>query len=216
MELSLPTLRSLLRSPTVTETGHGRRLTLLAGLGLAGVLAAVVAIATLSSPAPRAAASQLPSHSALAPALPLVPGPGDPHHRRREHSSRSAGMSGPAAQVLALTNAQRVKHGCSPLHADSVLTRVAQRHSENMAEEHFFSHTDPSGRTFGKRQTSAGYSSEKTGGENIARGIPNAKTVVRGWMNSPPHRKNILNCRYTTIGVGYEAQGKYWTQEFGY
>jgi uncharacterized protein YkwD len=125
-------------------------------------------------------------------------------------------MSGPAAQVLALTNAQRVKYGCPPLRADSRLTRVAQHHSEEMAEQHFFSHTDPDGQTFSKRQISAGYSSEKTGGENIARGIPNARTVVRGWMNSPPHRKNILKCSYTTIGVGYEPHGRYWVQEFGY
>jgi uncharacterized protein YkwD len=180
------------------------------------VLAAVIAIATLSSPAPQAAANQPPSHSALAPALPLVPGPPDPHHREKRHSGRSASLSGPAAQVLALTNAQRVKYGCRPLRADAALTRVAQRHSEEMAEQHFFSHTDPDGQTFSKRQISAGYSSEKTGGENIARGIPTAKQVVRGWMNSPPHRKNILKCSYTTIGVGYEAEGRYWTQEFGY
>jgi uncharacterized protein YkwD len=36
------------------------------------------------------------------------------------------------------------------------------------------------------------------------------------WMHSPPHRKNILSCEFTTIGIGYYPNGHYWTQDFGY
>lgn len=54
-------------------------------------------------------------------------------------------------------------------------------------------------------------------GENVAYGYADAAAVMGGWMGSPSHRENILNCRYTYIGVGlsYSADGTpYWTQQF--
>lgn len=170
-----------------------------------------------AAPAPVAAvqAPGDPSHpAATAPALPLIPGPQPPAPHRAK-SSRSH-LSGPAAQVLALTNAQRSKAGCRPLSVDSTLTRVAQQHSVDMARRGYFSHTDPGGHTWEQRQITAGFSSERTGGENIARGPDSAREVMNGWMNSPPHRRNILECRFTTIGIGYTSNGNYWTQDFGY
>ena len=56
--------------------------------------------------------------------------------------------------------------------------------------------------------------SYRTAGENIAKGYQSPEAVVRGWMNSPGHRANILNSSYTHIGVGYVASGNYWTQMF--
>ncbi|MBQ2931950.1 MAG: hypothetical protein IJE62_03780 [Clostridia bacterium] len=56
--------------------------------------------------------------------------------------------------------------------------------------------------------------SYKTAGENIARGQATPQAVVNGWMNSAGHRANILNASYNTIGVGYVADGNYWTQMF--
>ncbi len=40
------------------------------------------------------------------------------------------------------------------------------------------------------------------------------QAVVNAWMNSAGHRANILNASYTHIGVGYAAEGNYWTQMF--
>ena len=54
----------------------------------------------------------------------------------------------------------------------------------------------------------------KSAGENIAMGQKTPKEVVQAWMNSEGHRANILNGSYTHIGVGYVANGNYWTQEF--
>ena len=51
-------------------------------------------------------------------------------------------------------------------------------------------------------------------GENIAMGQRTPEEVVKAWMNSEGHRKNILSPNYNYIGVGYVAQGNYWTQEF--
>jgi hypothetical protein len=70
------------------------------------------------------------------------------------------------------------------------------------------------GRTFDQRIRAAGYPSP--GGENIAKGYVSASAVMTGWMNSPGHRANILNCSFTALGVGYDTRGNYWVQNFGY
>jgi uncharacterized protein YkwD len=85
-----------------------------------------------------------------------------------------------------------------------------------MAERGYFAHDTPDGTSFGEREVAAGYSPDKTGGENIARGQTTATSVMRDWMGSPPHRRNILDCEFTRIGIGYVAAGHYWTQDFGY
>jgi uncharacterized protein YkwD len=54
----------------------------------------------------------------------------------------------------------------------------------------------------------------RSAGENIARGQRSPKEVVTAWMNSAGHRANILNASFTQIGVGYVADGHYWTQMF--
>ncbi|MDF2592072.1 MAG: sporulation protein, partial [Clostridia bacterium] len=54
----------------------------------------------------------------------------------------------------------------------------------------------------------------KTAGENIAMGQRTPEEVVKAWMNSPGHRANILKSSFTHIGVGYVANGSYWTQMF--
>jgi Cysteine-rich secretory protein family len=64
--------------------------------------------------------------------------------------------------------------------------------------------------------------SEDTRGENIAAGYDSAQKVVAAWMNSEGHRQNILNCRFTSIGIGYDpgrvrsdwGPGS-WVQDFG-
>lgn len=150
----------------------------------------------------------LPTPPPLPPPVPAPPPP--PKHPK----PATPGLSGPAAQVVALTNARRTAAGCKPLKVDPRLNRSAQRHSEDMAGEGFFSHTDPDGDGFADRERAAGY--KATGGENIARGYSSASQVMKIWMNSPPHRENILRCSFTTIGVGYVAKGAYWTQNFGY
>ena len=51
-------------------------------------------------------------------------------------------------------------------------------------------------------------------GETIAMGSSSAQSVVEAWMNSTGHRANILSAKFTSIGVGYVANGGYWTQWF--
>ncbi|MFI9614199.1 CAP domain-containing protein [Streptomyces sp. NPDC052023] len=120
------------------------------------------------------------------------------------------------AEVLKLVNDERAQAGCSPLAANSALAGLAGDYSEAMAEQGFFDHTDPSGRTPWDRAEAAGISN--LAAENIARGQADAAAVMEAWMNSPGHRANILNCDFKTLGVGvhYGSGGPWWTQNFGY
>jgi uncharacterized protein YkwD len=119
--------------------------------------------------------------------------------------------------VATLTNTEREKAGCPALHIDERLRRAARGHSEDMAERNYFSHDSPDGNTPWDRAEAVGYPDPS--GENIARGYPDARSVVNAWMKSAGHRANILNCDSKAIGVGVELNtehGPYWTQMFGY
>lgn len=118
-----------------------------------------------------------------------------------------------AAQVLALVNAERADAGCAPVKVDARLTESAQRHSQDMAEQDYFSHASKDGRSFADRIEAAGYPSPAA--ENIAKGQRSAEQVMRAWMKSPGHRKNILDCSLTALGTGVVTDGWYWTQNFG-
>ncbi|BAU87675.1 allergen V5/tpx-1 family protein [Streptomyces laurentii] len=84
-----------------------------------------------------------------------------------------------------------------------------------MAARDFFDHTNPDGDGPGERVTATGYQ-WSTYGENIAKGQATAAEVMEGWMNSPGHRANILNCDFREIGIGlHTSGGPYWTQVFG-
>lgn len=120
------------------------------------------------------------------------------------------------ATVLSMVNTERAKVGCSPVRADAQLADLAGDFSEDMAARGFFDHTDPDGDTPWDRAEQAGIVG--LGGENIARGQVDADAVMNAWMNSDGHRANILNCSYTTLGVGVHlgVGGPWWTQDFGF
>jgi uncharacterized protein YkwD len=118
-------------------------------------------------------------------------------------------------EVVRLTNVERAKAGCAPLKPNAQLRAAAYGHSADMSAKNYFDHTSQDGRSFADRIKAAGYSYTAIG-ENIAEGYDTAEAVVEGWMSSPGHRENMLNCDYTDIGVGYvKAGGPYWTQDFG-
>ena len=116
-------------------------------------------------------------------------------------------------EVVRLVNKERVQRGLSALTYDWQLSRVARYKSKDMSDNNYFSHTSP---TYGSpfdmiRSFGISY---RTAGENIAKGYTTPEAVVKGWMGSQGHRANILNGSFTKIGVGYVANGRYWTQMF--
>jgi uncharacterized protein YkwD len=106
----------------------------------------------------------------------------------------------PNPAVLDLINQQRAQAGCSPLAENSQLQAAADRHAKDLATPGTdFSHTGSDGSTMGQRVTAAGYPWGSVA-ENIAQNYSNQDTVT-AWMNSPGHKRNILNCTYTDAGT---------------
>ncbi|WP_102274907.1 CAP domain-containing protein [Cytobacillus massiliigabonensis] len=125
----------------------------------------------------------------------------------------SSSVSAYEKKVLDLTNQERAKNGVPALKLDVELSKVARAKSADMKAKGYFDHNSP---TYGSpfdmmKQFGITY---KSAGENIAMGQRTPEEVVNAWMNSAGHRKNILNASYTHLGVGYVADGNYWTQMF--
>jgi uncharacterized protein YkwD len=120
------------------------------------------------------------------------------------------------AQLVDAHNKERAKEGLPPLKLEPKLQEAANRHAKDMAEHQFMSHDGSDASAPAMRVTDAGYHYLMTG-ENVARGYRDVKEVMQSWMESPPHKKNILG-EYTEIGLAV-AYGKdekpYWCAEFG-
>ena len=122
--------------------------------------------------------------------------------------------------IANLLNQQRNSNGLSSLALVSELTQAARRHSRDMADHNFTSHTGSDGSNGGQRMQEAGYN-WTTWGEIMGWGFGgNAGSMVNWWMNSPPHRSIILSSDFTDFGIGYARNpgsdwGHYWTVNFG-
>jgi uncharacterized protein YkwD len=124
-------------------------------------------------------------------------------------------IAGLAARVVSLTNTARAEHGCRPLRVDSKLGRSAREHSLEMATSGMLAHNSPDGASPWDRMERAGY--HWGAAENIGNGYSTPSEAVRGWLDSPDHRRNILDCSLKAIGVGVASgpDGPWWTQDFG-
>ncbi|NLL80316.1 MAG: CAP domain-containing protein [Clostridiales bacterium] len=120
-----------------------------------------------------------------------------------------------AVRVVELVNKERAKNNLAPLTIDTSVTAAADTRAKEIVQS--FSHTRPNGTSFSTALKEHGVS-YRGSGENIAWGQKTPEEVVKTWMNSPGHRANILNSKYTKIGVGYYVNGKtpYWVQLFTY
>ncbi|MFS0690429.1 S-layer homology domain-containing protein [Sporosarcina sp. 179-K 8C2 HS] len=121
-----------------------------------------------------------------------------------------------AAQTINLVNNERLQQNIAPLKHDMSLSTIAQAKADDMAENNYFTHNSPTYGSVGDMLDHFGY--EWSGyGENIAKGYTTAETVVEGWMESPGHRANILQSRFTNIGIGYAIDKNgtpYWVHQF--
>lgn len=121
-------------------------------------------------------------------------------------------------QLLTLINQERAAAGLAPLTPAPELMAAAQAHSQDMAASGMISHTGADGRTAGQRIQDAGYAWQRYG-ENIAVSFPTPAAAMGFWINSAPHRGNILDPGMREVGIGYAQQatgyGHYWTITFG-
>lgn len=116
----------------------------------------------------------------------------------------AVGNAGFEAEVLALINGARAANGLAPYAPQAQLQQAATQHTLDMACNNFIGHTGSDGSKVKNRVGNLGYANNNTATENVfaqTGGTP--QLAFDWWMNSEPHRKNILSERATEIGVGY-------------
>lgn len=115
-------------------------------------------------------------------------------------------------EIAYRTNIERYKSGISYLTLEKDITNAAMYKAKDMVNNNYFEHTSPNGQTHNDLLRMYKVSNVSYTGENIAYGFSTPSEVMDGWMDSPPHKKAILNPKYKKIGVGYYKD--YWAQLF--
>ena len=119
-------------------------------------------------------------------------------------------------QLFDLTNAARVRHGLSILKWESNVAGTARKHSDDMADNDYFSHENKQGKSPFDRMKDDGVSF-RGAGENLAYGQSSSIFAHEGLMNSEGHRENILLDTYSHLGTGVSFNEKlqpYYTENF--
>ena len=122
--------------------------------------------------------------------------------------------------LVELANGDRAGRALSQLRVNPILVAAAQAKANDMAAKGYFAHVSPDGKDPWYWFKEAGYSFVHAG-ENLAVDFSDSADVERAWMNSPAHRDNILDPRFTEIGIATAVgtyQGRetvFVVQEFG-
>ena len=104
------------------------------------------------------------------------------------------------AVLTDLTNSDRTAYGLSGLKVNPLLEKAALMKAEDMAARGYFAHNSPDGKAPWYWIEQAGYAYVYAG-ENLAIDFNESRDIENAWMNSPGHRANILNPRYTEVGI---------------
>jgi uncharacterized protein YkwD len=142
-------------------------------------------------------------------------------------STEATCLNAQEKQFLTLINNYRASKGLKALKASKSLNISSYTHSLDMAKRKYFSHdtklplpAGQSGAKFTNRMSDAGYTYSTYKGENIAAGYSTAQAVFNAWKASSGHNANMLNGKYTVIGIGLSTVSgspytNYWTTDFG-
>jgi uncharacterized protein YkwD len=135
------------------------------------------------------------------------------------------------SSITCLINEQRAAHSIGPVQPNTALRQAALGHSSEMIGQGYFAHTSPAGVTFVDRIVATGYTHGARAwevGENLAWGtgaLSTPRSLVSSWMNSPPHRENLLRARFREIGIAavvgtpesrWDPTGVTVSSEYGY
>ena len=113
--------------------------------------------------------------------------------------AQPASLTRTESSLLTVMNQVRLAHGLQALRADGRLERAARSHSSKMLSAGVFFHG-----AFYARIRSVGVRAPRVG-ENLAWGVgrtARARAIVRMWLASPGHRRNLLDGGYRLVGVG--------------
>jgi uncharacterized protein YkwD len=132
-----------------------------------------------------------------------------------------AGVSEPEAEIIAQVNAERGRRGLKPLKFSPRLAVVARGHSYDMAIRHYRDHNSPEGSTPADRVRGVGVEA-KSVAENIyvdryLKFDALGERTLKGWLDSPEHRANMLSPDFieTGVGIARSSDGStYVTQDF--
>lgn len=142
---------------------------------------------------------------AVAGSMPTTAAAATCHGVDRVPTAETVGQARSA--TLCLLNRERSAKDLPTLRPEVRLARAALGHGRDMVANDYFAHDSRSGRSFDERIRGAGYlkgASRWTLGENLAWGSGRASTprsIVKAWMASPPHRRNVLQRAFSEIGV---------------
>ena len=173
--------------------------------------------AAAAPPAPPAAPAEAPKPIAPVPATPIPPRPTatpapppptppPPPPPVSAPPSADSDVWTEAAFTQTVwdgVNAERARNGLAALAPEPRLRSAAAGYAVLMAEQRWFSHTGPDGSSFVDRIVAAGFPFTVAVGEVLAMGSHGwpAPEVVQAWMDSPPHREQLLNAAYTRAGL---------------
>lgn len=109
--------------------------------------------------------------------------------------------------LITYANVSRTDANIRTLTVNSQLTKAAQAKAEDILANQYFDHTRPDGKQPWDFIRESGYN-YRYAGENLAIGFTDYITVHKAWLNSPEHKRNILNERFDEVGIGI-ARGIY-------
>lgn len=105
-----------------------------------------------------------------------------------------------SVSIVNITNKERLKNAILPLTVNGNLQRAAENKAEDMILAGYFEHYSPGGISPWQFILNAGYDYSNAG-ENLAMDFQNSQDIVKAWMQSSSHRRNILNPEFYDIGV---------------
>lgn len=109
-----------------------------------------------------------------------------------------------ASQIALLVNRERTKKGLSTLKENDMLSTSAKLKAEDILLKNYWAHISPAGVEPWYFMNKVGYKFNYAG-ENLAKNFYSSEDVVRDWMKSPDHRKNILDPNFTEYGIWMEV-----------
>jgi uncharacterized protein YkwD len=118
-----------------------------------------------------------------------------------------ASLRAARSATLCLMNAERRRHHERRLRFNHKLALAGLRHARDMVQNQYFAHTAPSGQNFVQRILNTNYIPAAATwfiGENLAWGDQQKSTprqIMRAWMASPKHRRNILSAGFREVGI---------------
>lgn len=105
-------------------------------------------------------------------------------------------------EIIELTNIEREKYGLTPLVFNDELYELARARTEDMEKYNYFAHMNPYGKKFSHFLQETDYNFI-IAGENLGINFYSNEKLMKAWMDSPSHKKNIINSTFSDIAIFY-------------